>query len=216
MRLQTLICLLCWILILNSCTDNIDSSANNQAADTQAQTAVDTFVVEPEANSGDLADLFTFHQKLNLNANISFDVLGVGTPNGGNYLILKSDKKKNKYTSITGDKEGQIVQAYATDMDADQQIEVIIAIKSMDNRKGTLIIHEIDSLNNQTKITLPELTTEGAQGYQGQDTFYVKGNKIIREFSVRSSSTSTGTSNSRRIEYVLKNNAFLPSAQGEK
>lgn len=215
MGLIRLICTFVLITLLSSCTDNTGSSANNQESATSTRQAVDTFVVEAEAQAGDLSDLFTYHKKLILNDAITFDVLGIGTTVTGNYLIIKSDKRTGAYASITGDKQGHIVHSYATDMDADQQIEVIIFTRNEDNQQGSLIIHEIDSLNNHTKITLPELTTDLAEGYQGQDTFFVKGNSIIRKFPV-AVANSTGNASTKSIEYVLMNNALLPSSQKEQ
>lgn len=212
-RGKLLISLLYWVGILSSCTENNGAATVSTAADTPVQQATDTFVVEPEAQAGDLTELFTFHRKLNVQ-NMTFHVLGLGTMASGNYLIIKSSNDGQKFTSITGDKKGRIVQAYATDMDADKQMEIIISIKSPVDQKGTLIVHEIDSLNNQNKITLPELTTDFLEGYQGQDSFFVKGNKIIREFLV--STKDEGKTGKRTIEYVLKNNTLLPSAQGGK
>jgi hypothetical protein len=213
MRLVKLIYILFWILTLSSCTENSGSSVSNTPSASSPQQAADTFVVEPEAHPGELTELFTFHRKLNLPNGLSFHVLALGQPASGSYLIIKSDDRGKRYTSITGNKKGRIVQAYATDMDADKQIEIIIAIESVEDRKGTLIIHEIDSLNNQTKITLPELTSDFSEGYQGQDTFFVKGNKIIREFPVSPASNDQKVS-TRRIEYVLSTNTLLPSMEG--
>jgi hypothetical protein len=204
-------------LLLGSCTENAgttENSANNLAAVPASQKISDTFHVEPEVQSGDLSDLFTYHKKLNINNNITFDVLGIGAQTAGNYLILKNDKAKNTYTSITGDKQGRIIHSSATDMDADHQIEVILFIRNKADTKGNLIIHEIDSLNNQNRINLPELTSDLADGYSGQDTFYVQNNKIIREFPVTGKKTATqaARTDKRRIEYVLKSNALLPSS----
>jgi hypothetical protein len=208
---KLLISLLYWVGILTSCTENNGSATSDTSANAPIQQATDTFVVEPEAQAGDLNELFTFHQKLNVQ-DMTFHVLGLGTMASGNYLIIKSSNDGKKFTSITGDKKGRIVQAYATDMDADKQVEIIISIKSLEDHKGTLVIHEIDSLDNQSKITLPELTSNFLEGYQGQDSFFVKGNKIIREILV--STKDAGKTGKRSIEYVLKNNTLLPSAQG--
>ena len=217
MRLLKLIYTFCLLTLLNGCTENVGDTANNQEATTTPQTIADTFLVEPDANSGDLQELFTFHRKLQVNNDISFDVLGIGKTARGNYLILKSDKRNGTYASITGDKQGRLIHSYATDMDSDQQIEVIIFTKTGNQQRGNLIIHEIDSLNNHTEITLPDLTPDVADGYQGQDTFYVAGNKIIREFPVfPKDSAGQANANRRHIEYVLKNNALLPSAQGKE
>jgi hypothetical protein len=142
-------------------------------------------------------------------------VLGIGRTDVGNYLILKSDKKRESYVSITGDKQGRIINSNATDLDADHHIEVIIFIRDEKTSRGNLLIHEIDSLQNHTRITLPDLSSDLSEGYRGQDTFYVQNNKIIREFPVfpKNSSDTQKASARKNIQYVLKNNALLPSGQ---
>jgi hypothetical protein len=222
MRILTLIIIIFALPTLISCSESTGDSRNNLVsvandAAPASQRRPDTFVIQPEANPGDLSDLFTYHNKLTLNNDITFDVLGLGTQAVGNYLILKSDKSRSKYVSITGDKQGRIVHSVATDIDADHQIEVILFIKNMTDLKGKLIIHEIDSLNKHNNIMLPELTPDLAEGYQGRDTFYVQNNKIIREFPVfsKSATGSKAGTNKRHIEYVLKNNTLLPSSHGQ-
>jgi hypothetical protein len=136
-------------------------------------------------------------------------VLSLGTPQKGGYLILKSDMNQQKYTAMSGEREGYINGSNAVDLDADEQIEILIYVKKGKEGNGNIIIHEIDSLNNHTKINLPDLTNDISDGYKGRDTFYVANNKIVREFPVYESNKPIGKR--RRIEYVLKNNALLPS-----
>lgn len=209
-------------IVLSSCTentaDNTAETTNQAAVNSVSQKLADSLIIEPEENAGDLSDLFTYHNKLLVNGHVEINVLGIGTTSVGNYLILKSDKKRGSYVSITGDKQGRIVNSIATDMDADHQIEVILFIRDEKTSWGKLLIHEIDSLQNHTRITLPDLSSDLAEGYKGQDTFYVEKNKIIREFPVfPNSSSGTQTASARRhIQYVLKNNTLLSSGHQTK
>jgi hypothetical protein len=199
-------------MLFFSCTENAADNTNDSGGSV-SQLLADTLMIQPEEDAGSLSELFTYHNKLVISPDMDVHVLGTGGSDKGNYLILKSDKSRSNYVSITGDRQGHIITSSVTDMDADHQIEVIIFTRSEKDSRGSLIIHEIDSLNNHTRIALPELASDLSQGYEGQDTLFVASNKIIREFPVfpKAGSGTKASTGRRHIEYVLKSNSLLPS-----
>jgi hypothetical protein len=138
-------------------------------------------------------------------------VLSWGSESKGNYLVLKSDKLSNRYFSISGQREGRIINSFISDMDADMQAEVIVVTQNRTDNKGSLYAHEIDSHNKQTDITLPDLSPELQEGYAGQDTFYVDKEKLFREFRLQNE-----TAGKRRVEYTFRNNTFILAGNTEQ
>lgn len=194
-----------------------ESTQKDNLSATQNQN-IDTLSVETAVNPTALTDIFTYHKQFKVNDTITFDVLGWGTESKGSYLVLRSDKLSNRYFSISGQREGRIINSFVTDMDADLQIEVIIVTQENATKKGNIYSHEIDSLNKQTDIILPELTTELKRNYAGSDTFYLNQNKLIRQFQLTSGQNNSKGQNAsqRQIDYVFKNNTFILSGNSEK
>ena len=203
------------VMFFCACTSSPDGSdANTEVEPASIELIKNGSVIFPETDSVSLSELFINHHKLLVNNKLTFDVLSLGAPMNGSYLILKSDQSRASYTAITGERQGYITNSSATDLDADDQIEVLIYVKRSKNDQGSVIIHEIDSLNNHTQVSLPELTTDLSDGYDGRDSFYVANGKIIREFPIFKENKAIGKI--RHIEYVLKNNTLLSSGHLDK
>lgn len=176
----------------------------------------DNFIVAKGKNISELADLFHYHKQWLVNESLTFDILGWGPKTTGSYLILKSDKLANRFFSISGERTGKVINSFITDMDADMQEEVLIILRENTKGKANLVIHEIDSLNKQKIIYLPELSEDLTEGYYGTDSFYINNNKIIREFPVYEGQQSLKQPRGKRsIEYILSNNTLVLSGNRE-
>ncbi len=192
-------------------------AGENNTVSNIATEQIDTLSVKPQEQPADLKDIFTYHKQFKVNDSLVFDVLGWGAAKKGSYLVLKSSIPTESYFSISGQRMGEIVNSYITDMDADMQLEVIIITEDNDRNKGNVYSHEIDSLNQQTDITLPELSLELKSGYVGNDTFFISQEKLIRQFQITSQNeTGDGGNAIRQIEYVFRNNTFILSGSNEK
>jgi hypothetical protein len=176
----------------------------------------DTIQVKPGKQLANLSDLFHFHRQFSVNDTLTFDILAWGPSHSGTYLILKTDRLSDRYTAISGDRVGHLSHCYITDMDADKQEEVLIIMKQEPEGKGSLVIHEIDSLNKQKIISLPKLAENLSEGYIGSDTIYMRGKKIIREFPVYEVQNKVNTIKGKRsIEYIFSNNTLVLSGNTE-
>ncbi|QHT71605.1 hypothetical protein GXP67_35530 [Rhodocytophaga rosea] len=197
-------------MLLTACDSQTTNGSQQEIVSSESKNT-DTLAVETENSPTSLDNLFTYHKQFKVNDTLTFDVLSWGSESKGNYLILKSDKLSNEYFSISGQREGRIINAFITDMDADMQAEVIVVTQSRTDNKGSLYAHEIDGQNKQADIVLPDLSPELQKGYIGQDTFYVTKDRLIREFTLQNESSLK-----RKIEYTFGNNTFILSGNTDK
>jgi hypothetical protein len=155
---------------------------------------------------------FRFHKLVEVSPGQDYDVLswGRGSKDTGTYMILHSDSAARKYTTITGDLYGAIVDAYNSDMDLDGNPEILIQVKGKDTINYTNILAFEFTNGKAQKLDFPKLTKSQKQGYRGEDNFYIEEGKLIREFPLF---TGTGkdakpTATKRKLQYGLKNNSF--------
>lgn len=204
------------ICMLSGCGSQTDTERSNENNKTSATDEVDTLSVKTQEQPVELRNIFTYHKQFKVNDSLVFDVLEWGAANKGSYLVLKSSRPTNNYFSISGQRTGKIVNAYITDMDADMQLEVTIITKDNDDNKGNVYSHEIDSLNQQSNITLPELSPELKSGYIGNDTFFISQDKLIHKFHINAKNKTADSNDAiRQIEYVFRNNTFILSGSNE-
>jgi hypothetical protein len=155
---------------------------------------------------------FRFHKLIEVSPGQSYDVLswGRGSVDAGSFMILHSDSSAIKYTTTTGDLDGTIVDAYNADMDLDGNPEILIQARSKDTTKYASI-YAFEFNNNQAnKLDFPRLNNSQRKGYRGNDNFYIREGKLIREFpiydGIGKEAKSTGAK--RQLEYGLRGNEF--------
>src|SRR6202000_1146424 len=160
----------------------------------------------------DFADPFRFHRLVEVSPGEDYDVLSwgrVSTAVGG-FLILHSDSSGKKYTTTTGDLDGSIVDVYNSDMDLDGNPEILIQAKAKDTTNyATIYAFEFNN-SKANKLDFPRLTSSQRKGYRGNDNFYIKEGKFMREFPIYDGddSAAKATGQKRILEYGLRGNNF--------
>ncbi|WP_345101658.1 hypothetical protein [Mucilaginibacter panaciglaebae] len=157
-------------------------------------------------------DPFRFHKLIEVSPGNYYDVLswGRGGVDTSSLLILHSDSITRKYTTTTGDINGQIVDAYNSDMDIDGHPEILIQAKRKDTiNYTTMYAYEFYESKVQ-KLDFPKLSSSQRKGYRGNDNFYISEGKLIREFPIYKGSgpSAKPTGAQRKLEYSLSSNSF--------
>jgi hypothetical protein len=164
------------------------------------------------AKKPDLVDPFRFHKLIEVSPGEDYDVLswGRGSTTQGSFLILHSDSSAKKYTTTTGDLDGSIVDVYNSDMDLDGNPEILIQAKAKDTAKyATIYAFEFNN-GKANKLDFPKLTSSQRKGYRGDDNFYIKEGKFMREFPIYDGNDNGAkpTGQKRILEYGLRGNNF--------
>jgi hypothetical protein len=168
--------------------------------------------VVPESRKPDLIEPFRYHKLVEVSPGQDYDVLswGRGSTTVGAFLVLHSDSSGKKYTSTTGDLDGTIVDVYNSDMDLDGNPELLIQSKAADTANyATIYAFEFNN-SKANKLDFPKLTSSQRKGYRGNDNFYIKEGKFMREFPIYDGSGKDArpTGQKRVLEYGLRSNSF--------
>jgi hypothetical protein len=155
---------------------------------------------------------FRFHKAIEVSPGQTYDVVswGRGSTQIGAFAILHSDSAGMKYTTTTGDLDGTITDVYNADMDLDGNPEILIQSKGKDTVNYAKIYAFEFNNNNADKLDFPKLTNSQRKGYRGNDNFYIKEGKLIREFPIYDGNDATAkpTGAKRQLEYSLRSNNF--------
>lgn len=158
----------------------------------------------------DFAEPFRFHKLIEVSPGEDYDVLswGRGSTTTGAFLILHSDSSGKKYTTTTGDLDGAIIDAYNSDMDLDGNPEILIQAKAKDTTNyATIYAFEFNN-GKANKLDFPRLTSSQRKGYHGDDNFYIKEGRFMREFPIYDGNGKDAkpTGQKRILEYGLHGN----------
>ncbi|QTE38725.1 hypothetical protein J3L18_06540 [Mucilaginibacter gossypii] len=157
---------------------------------------------------------FRYHKLIEVSPGQSYDILswGRGAEEAGSFMILHSDSSAIKYTTTTGDLDGAIIDVYNSDMDVDGNPEILIQAKSKDTTNYTSIYaFEFNDNNSKAnKLDFPKLTSSQRKGYRGNDNFYIKEGKLMREFPIFNGTGKDAKPSGakRQLEYGLRGNEF--------
>jgi hypothetical protein len=166
------------------------------------------------AKKPDYVDPFRFHKLIEVSPGEDYDVLtwGRGSATAGSFIILHSDSAAKKYTTTTGDLDGSIVDVYNSDMDLDGNPEILIQARGTDTTNyATIYAFEFSNSNAKAeKLDFPRLTKSQRNGYRGEDNFYIKEGKFMREFPIYNGNGKDAkpTGAKRVLEYGLRDNSF--------
>jgi hypothetical protein len=171
-------------------------------------------IIHPKNAEAKLPKPFRYHKAVEVKPGLTLDVVswGRGSESTGAYLILRSDSTHLKYKSISGELDGEIVDVWNMDMDSDGNPELYI--QAMGEGEGShlnMYVYEFTDNGSSQKLTFPNLGSSSKKGYKGNDSLYIKDDKLIREFPVVTNDAKTGseTAASRKVlEYGLRNNSF--------
>lgn len=173
--------------------------------DTPKSTATSSAPAKPQ-----LMQPFTFHKTLEVSPGQYFDVMSWGRGGGDkrSLLILRSDSASHNFTTTTGDLDNALTDVFNADMDADGNPELLIESKGKDTVNFSSIQAFEFNDSKAQKLDFPKLTSSQKKGYRGDDNFYMKDGKLIREFPLFSSNDSTAkpTGQKRVLEYNLRSN----------
>ena len=155
---------------------------------------------------------FRYHKLLEVSPGQEYDIFswGRGSATTGSFLILHSDSAAKKFTTTSGDLNGSIVDVYNSDMDLDGNPEILIHARGTDSTNYATIYAFEFTGGKADKLNFPKLSTSQQKGYRGEDNFYIKEGKFIREFPIYSGTgkDAKNTGAKRIIEYGLRDNAF--------
>ncbi len=165
----------------------------------------------PQAKS-DLTAPFLYHKLIESSPGKYFDVLtwGRGKDSIGGYLILHSDSTGKKYTTITGELEGKILDVFNTDMNMDGNPEILILSKAKDTTVH-INIYAYEYRNGKgEKIDFPKLGGKSKTMYHGGDNFYIEQGNLVREFPAYDGEGKDAkpTGKKRILQYGIRDNAF--------
>jgi hypothetical protein len=164
------------------------------------------------AKKPDYAAPFRFHKLIEVSPGEDYDVLswGRGSATTGSFLILHSDSAAKKYTTTTGDLNGTLVDVYNSDMDLDGNPEILIQARGTDSTNYATIYAFEFSSSRAVKLDFPRLTKSQRKGYRGEDNFYIKEGKFMREFPIYdgTGADAKATGAKRVLEYGLRDNSF--------
>jgi hypothetical protein len=185
----------------------IGSGCSDQPKTLPQQVATKTVV-----QKGDLDNFFRFHKLVEVSPGQYYDVLswGRGSKNIGAFMILHSDSAGKKYTTTTGDLDGEIIDVYNSDMDLDGNPEILIQTKGKDTSNYTTILAFEFTYGKAQKLSFPKLTQSQQKGYRGGDNFYIKDGQFYREFPLYDGTGAQAKANGQKrlLEYGLRNNSF--------
>ncbi|HTD99738.1 MAG TPA: hypothetical protein VK668_10640 [Mucilaginibacter sp.] len=155
---------------------------------------------------------FRFHKLVEVSPGEDYDILswGRGSKTVGSFMILHSDSSGKKYTTTTGDLDGAIIDVYNSDMDLDGNPELLIQAKATDTANyATIYAFEFNG-SKANKLDFPKLTKSQRKGYNGNDNFYIKEGKFMREFPIYDGDGKDAkqTGAKRQLEYGLRSNDF--------
>jgi hypothetical protein len=155
---------------------------------------------------------FRYHKAIEVSPGQTYDIVswGRGSTATGAFAILHSDSSKMQYNTTTGDLDGTITDVYNADMDLDGNPEILIQSKGKDTVNYAKIYAFEFSNNDANKLDFPKLTNSQKKGYRGNDNFYIKEGKLIREFPIYDGNDAAAkpTGAKRQLEYSLRSNDF--------
>lgn len=156
-----------------------------------------------------LAGPFPFYKNIVIRPGLNFEVVswGKGLDSIGGYLILMSDSTKNKFKSLSDERNGIVTDAWNMDLDNDGNPEIYVQLKSKTNVLDLNVFEYAGGGFN--KISFPGLSSSLKKNYAGNDEFTIKSGDLFRSFPVVNPSDSTIKPGSiKTIQYRLSGNSF--------
>ncbi|WP_199117424.1 hypothetical protein [Pedobacter sp. ASV28] len=152
---------------------------------------------------------FPFYKSIEIKPGYYFEVVswGKGVDTTGNFLILMSDSVKNKYKSISVERNGIITDAWNMDLDNDGNPEIYVQSVVRKN-VNDLNVYEFNG-NDFNKISFPGITS--MKGYEGNDKFFVKNGDLFRSIPILQRDSGKTTTLIKTIKYRLVGNSFSSS-----
>jgi hypothetical protein len=156
---------------------------------------------------------FRFHKAIEVKPGLTLDIVswGRGSDSIGGYLILRSDSSRLSYRSVSGELKGKVADAWNMDLDTDGNPELYIQSVGQGNDSYlNMYIYEYGEGGSNQQIRFPDLSSSLKEGYQGEDSMYVKDGRLFREFPFHSKQDTLPKVKPaiKKLEYTLKNNSL--------
>jgi hypothetical protein len=156
---------------------------------------------------------FRYHKSIEVKPGLTFDVLswGRGAEQTGQYLILRSDSTDVKYSTLSEELEGKIIDVWNMDLDSDGNPEIFIQSEGLDKDSYfTMYVHEFSEGGSSQILKFPELTSATKKKYRGKDSVYTKDGNLFREFPLYDEKDTAGIKpvDKKVLEYTLRGNRF--------
>jgi len=166
----------------------------------------------PQSQLSKLPAPFRNHQKVEVGPGLIFDIFswGRGADSTSSLLILKSDSLKNDFSvAETDNLDGKLSEVFNTDMDIDGNPEIIVVYKKNDKYKSAEVIC-YEFLKGANKIRFPDLSNKTKKQYRGNDKFYVKEGKLLREINLFKETDTLNIKplTKKTVCYGLESNGF--------
>jgi hypothetical protein len=194
-----------YLFLMLSCGVGLTACSNHNSDDARVAAPVATEAPRVMAP-------FRYHKTVEVAPGQYYDVLswGRGSESIGAFEILRSDSATMKYTTTTGDLDGRIVDVFNSDMDTDGNPEIFIQTQAADSTNAAQVFAFEYNDNTARKLEFPKLTKSQRKGYRGNDRFFIKEDKLTREFEVFDEADSLAKTpvQKRLIEYNLRGNSL--------
>ncbi|MBC7914944.1 MAG: hypothetical protein H7Y07_12570 [Pyrinomonadaceae bacterium] len=156
---------------------------------------------------------FRFQKSIEIKPGLTFDILswGRGAEHIGQYLILRSDSSDVKYSSISKELEGDIIDAWNMDLDSDGNPEIFIQARGQDKDSYFILyVHEFSEGGESQELKFPELTAATKKKYHGKDSVYIKEGNFFRQFPLYDEADTAAVKaiDKKVLEYKLRGNRF--------
>ncbi|OUJ74471.1 PliI family lysozyme inhibitor of I-type lysozyme [Hymenobacter crusticola] len=97
-------------------------------------------------------------------------------------LVLSAAESGRDPISNTQPLNGTVTDVVATNLNDDKSPELLVFVSDAGSGSyGQLVAYSFANQGRQS-LTLPDLTSAAAEGYQGQDVFKVQGQELLRSF----------------------------------
>jgi hypothetical protein len=167
---------------------------------------------ETVAIKNELPKPFKSMEKIEVMPGLIFDIInwGRGADSLSNVLILQSDSIKNRTSAYQIEIDGKLIETFNTDMDNDGNPEIIIFTTANKKHHPAEVYCLEYNRNEPSRIRFPDLSDKTSKQYKGNDKFYVKGGKLMREFDLFENLDDSNAKPIDRkvIQYSLKSNNF--------
>lgn len=121
-------------------------------------------------------------------------------------LLVTVAAPTGKRATVRADRDGEMVGAWAADLDSDGKFEVIVATRSAGGGNyGKAVVYSWTG-NALKKRIVPELSQVQVKGYFGKDQFSVSRNSLIRSYPtfVQKSNDPARKTGNRTLRLNLK------------
>ncbi|MBY0244279.1 MAG: hypothetical protein K2Q03_02370 [Sphingobacteriaceae bacterium] len=154
---------------------------------------------------------FEFYKNIEIRPGLNYEIIswGKGIDSLGGYTIYMSDSLKRVFKSATFERKGKITDVWNMDLDTDGNPEFYIQLLSKKNNLDLNVVEFIEG--GFRKISFPSLSEKTKKIYQGNDSFFVKEDKLIRTIPIVKEENKVKIKSIDTVQYQLRGKQFSVS-----